>query len=393
MQPQATIGGTSRIIGAPTVVSGNTFGASYSAGQPLQTFQQPVSYTTVPSQTFASAATFTQGTPVIANSARMVQGSPYVGSAMTMPMQAPPVQYTQTIAAPVVYETIAPGVVEVMQPGIAETAVAAGDATAEPLPEGPFTLTYWPLFAKGAASVIALQVGGFSWQLGAAPGSKGTGDLWAEWLEMKPDTPWGFLPNLDVGGEQIGSELAILQYLARKAGPALEGANDAEFRISQELLHQSEELYQKLGAKCPTIMQPDKSPEDFEKLWTGADRDTHSSQQGIPVYLAQFEEFYAKVGGRDGLFTSSGVTIGEIKLYATLALLLLIDNGILSNYPGLLEFYMRWENDARIRIPLEIGGDTTILDIALSEWGWQQYFVAPPPLEQEPPLEQADPVS
>lgn len=405
-----TIGGVGagRVVGAPTVISGTqSFGTSYSARPTTLGTAAPVSYTTVPSQqaqylsSAATATSFTAGTPVISSSARVVQQpqayvsqlqGQYVGSAMTIPtVTAAPVTYvSEAMAAPIAYEMIAPGIVEVAAPGVVETIVQGGivetvsAGAAEPLPEGPLVLTYWPLFGKGAAAVVALQVGGFNWQLGAAPGSKGTGDLWGEWLEMKPYTPWGFLPNLDVGGEQIGSELAILQFLARKAGAPLEGGNDFEYRISQELLHQSEELYQKLAKQCPTIMAPDKSPADFEQLWTNGDRTTHSSQQGIPVYLTQFEEYYAKVGGRDGLFTSSGVTIGEVKLYATLALLLLIDNGILSNYPGLLEFYMRWENDPRIRVALENGDATTILDVALQEWGWQQYFIAPPPpAEQE----------
>lgn len=364
---------TSRVVGGAQALNGSaSYSASYSARPTTIGTSAPVSYTTA-SKTYASAAT---PTTVTTGSSRVIQGAPQfiqpqvVGSIPTV--TAAPVSYT---AAPQVVETVAPVVETIVSPsGIVETVVAepAVEVIAQ---EEPFTLTYWPLFGKGAAPVIALQVGGFQWQLGAAPGSKGSGDLWAEWLEMKPYTPWGFLPNLDIGqGETVGSELAILQFLAKRGGAPLQGATDAEFRISQELLHQSEELYQKLTQKCPTIMAPDKSVADFEQLWLGVDRESHSSQQGIPVYLTQFEEFYAKVGGREGLFTSSGVTIGEIKLYATLALLLLIDNGILQNYPGLLEFYMRWENDPRVRV-----GETTILDVALQEWGWQQYFIAPPP--------------
>lgn len=409
-----TIGGTSNIVGtrnvvaaptmgsvlaAPTMLSGTTYSAR--ASTPIATAApQYQTLTTVASTAAAPATTFTAGTPVISSAARVVSAAPAYGSSMTYgsAMTIPTVTAApMTIAAPAVYETVMPGVVETIgAPAVVETFVSPGGVVetaaalevAEPMPEGPLVFTYWPLFAKGCASVLALQVAGFNWQLGAAPGSKGTGELWAEWLEMKPYTPWGFLPNLDIGGELIGSELAILQYLARKAGAPLAGANDLEFRISQELLHQSEELYQKLAGKCPTIMNPDKSPEDFEQLWTNGDRTTHSSQQGIPVYLTQFEEYYAKVGGRDGFFTSSGITIGEIKLYATLACLLLIDNGILNSYPNLLAFYLKWENDERIRVPAGEGpeGPQTcgLLDIAMQEWGWQQYFIAPPAPQEAP---------
>lgn len=313
---------TSQAYGTSSV---RTLPATTFQSQPVQSFQsQPVQF----------AQPGFAGARVISAAPTVISGAPTV--------MAAPVQTFQTVvsAAPVapVQETM--------------------------------TLSYWPLFAKGVATAIALEISGLPWQLGPAPGSKGTGDLWGEWLEMKPDTTWGFLPNLEIGGgEKVGSELAILQYLARVVGPSLSGANDVEFRISQELLHQSEELYQKLTTKCPSIMAPDKSVEDFEMLWTGADRQAHSNSQGMPVYLTQFEEYYAKVGGAEGKFTSSGITIGEIKLYSTLALLLLIDNGVLENYPGVLQFYLRWDQDKQVK---------DMLDKAMSEWGWQQYFIAPP---------------
>lgn len=236
----------------------------------------------------------------------------------------------------------------------------------------PMTLTYWPLFAKGIAPAIALEVSGLPWQLGAAPGSKGTGDIWSEWLEMKPNTSWGFLPNLETGdGGRIGSELAILQYLARCA-PMLDGATDADIRISQELLHQSEELYQKIAKNVPTTMDPNKDPNAFGDWWLGNDPTTHSNAQGLQVYLNQFENFYISVGGAGGRFTSQGSTIGEIKLYATLACLILIDNEILRDYPNLLEFYLGWEANPAVK---------NLLDRAMGEWGWNQYFIAPPPAE------------
>merc|ERR1712232_1113081 len=181
-------------------------------------------------------------------------------------------------------------------------------------------------------------------------GSKGTGNLWAEWLEMKPNSPWGFLPTLSVpGAKTVGSELAILQFLGRKVGPSLGGANDDEFQISQELLHQAEELYQKITAKVPTIMAPDKSPDEYNKFMESADKTTHSSQQGLLVYLAQFEEYYVKSGGKDGKFTSSGTTVGEIKLFATLQILLKLKADLLASYPKLSSFVKALEGNEKVK--------------------------------------------
>ena len=100
-------------------------------------------------------------------------------------------------------------------------------------------LLYWPIKGKNLGPALALELSGMGWKVGAGPGSKGTGELWEEWLEIKPTTPWGYLPNLAVpGGKTIGNELAILQYIARKH-PAFGGETDSDFNTSQELLHQA----------------------------------------------------------------------------------------------------------------------------------------------------------
>lgn len=242
-----------------------------------------------------------------------------------------------------------------------------GAASGSKVVPGKLELLYWPILAKNIAPAIALEIGGFQWELGAGPGSKGTGDLWAEWLEMKFSTVWCFLPNLKLpAGQQIGSELAILQFLARKV-PALAGTCDRDFMISQELLHQSEELYQKLTAKVPTIMAKDKSPTEFEEFWCGADKTTHSNKQGLQVYLAQLEDFYAKSHGSGGKFTSTGTTIGEIKLYATLKLVVLVRSDALASYQNLEAFMKKYEADPKV---------AAIMGQQFSKCS--QYFIAPP---------------
>lgn len=215
-------------------------------------------------------------------------------------------------------------------------------------------LQYWPLFAKSVAPALALEFGGFDWEMAPAPGDKGTGDLWAEWLEMKWDTTWGFLPNLKIGGksEPVGSELAILQYLARKRR-SLAGVNDDDWLVSQELMHQSEELYQKLSAKVPTSMAKDKDKEAYTAFMAGADKNTHSNAQGLHVYLAQFEEFFTKRGGKDGKFTRSGKTVGELKLFATLQCIVYVKSDVLSNYPNLLAFMQKLSEAPQVKGVLE----------------------------------------
>lgn len=213
---------------------------------------------------------------------------------------------------------------------------------------------------------MALELAGMDWEVGAGPGSKGTGNLWGEWLEQKPSTVWGYLPNMLVpGGKPIGSELAILQYIARK-NPAFGGDSEDDFNISQELLHQAEELYQKLTKICPTIMAKDKSPDDFMKFWTGNDPTTHSNAQGLLVYLSQFESFMTKCGDYADKYTTSGLTIGEIKLFATLYLVQLIDPKVA--FPSKVAAFMaRFNANPKVK---------KVLDDTYKETA--QYFIAPP---------------
>lgn len=228
------------------------------------------------------------------------------------------------------------------------------------------TLTYWPIKAKNIAPGLALELAGMDWELGAGPGSKGTGDLWGEWMEMKQGTVWAYLPNLAVpGGRPIGNELAMLQYIGRK-NPGLGGESDNDFNASQELLGQGEELYQKLAKFCPTVMAADKSPEEYNNFWTGNDPNTHSNAQGLLVYLSQFEGFMGKCGAGNDRFTSTGTTVGEIKLFATLALVQLVDGSVVFP-PNVTAFMARFNADPKVR---------AVLDTKLSGCG--QYFIAPP---------------
>ena len=85
-----------------------------------------------------------------------------------------------------------------------------------------------------------------------------------------------------------------------------------------------------MAAKIPTIMATDKSPDEYNSFMSGADPTTHSSQQGLQVYLTQFENFGSLDAGK---FSSSG-TIGEIKLFATLQILLSVKDDVLQGYPN-----------------------------------------------------------
>ena len=65
------------------------------------------------------------------------------------------------------------------------------------------------------------------------------------WKELKPTTPWGALPLFEapLAGKvlTLGHELAILAYIERKC-PAVAGADEREWAVSQQFVHQAEDV-------------------------------------------------------------------------------------------------------------------------------------------------------
>merc|ERR1712013_413172 len=109
------------------------------------------------------------------------------------------------------------------------------------------------------------------------------------------------------------------------------------------------ELYQKMSKFVPTAMAKDKSPEDYKEFWTGNDPNTHSKLQGLLVYLSQFSSYMVTCGAGADKFTSTGTTIGEIKLFATLTLLVDPEVALPSN---LVAFMERFNGNAKVRTVL-----------------------------------------
>merc|ERR1712013_980393 len=100
-------------------------------------------------------------------------------------------------------------------------------------------------------------------------------------------------------------------------------------------------------------MEKTKDPSEFMKFWEGADRNTHCAKQGLRVYLNQLEAFYIKCGRGDGKFTSSGITVGECKLFATLKCLTMVDANVLMGCPCLSTFMGRFGALSQVRAVVE----------------------------------------
>merc|ERR1719410_2028691 len=99
-------------------------------------------------------------------------------------------------------------------------------------------------------------------------------------------------------------------------------------------------------------MAQDKSPEDFKVFWTGSDTNTHSSAQGLLVYLSQFEGFLGKCGAGQDKFTTTGKTVGELKLFATLFMVQLVDPQ-LALPDGLAAFMARLGAEGKVKAVMD----------------------------------------
>lgn len=165
--------------------------------------------------------------------------------------------------------------------------------------------------------------------------------LMDDWGALKPTTSFGELPLLttpDLG--DIAHELAILNYIGRKT--SLGGANDKEFCISGQLMQMAEDIFQKLVKVQPSFMDAKAdvvaagTTADF---WANTKLTEHNSTQGCAAYLAYLEGFHATCGAGSGRYTTSGTTVGEIKLFATLHMLVMLKPDCLDACSAVKTFY------------------------------------------------------
>ena len=152
----------------------------------------------------------------------------------------------------------------------------------------PIKYHYFPLWAKGPTSALALTFSGLDWEGGIDFGKTDVPpdaeDGWVQgyvkgWLGgardypvAKNTTPWGELPVIETEIGVIGQESAILNYIARKA-PAMGGADDKEFAVSQQLIFACEDIYNKLARWQPTMLDKKEAlATERAKFWGATHR-------------------------------------------------------------------------------------------------------------------------
>lgn len=203
--------------------------------------------------------------------------------------------------------------------------------------ESPLEFHYFGLWAR-IAGALCLEHSGLPWKY-VRP---------SDWKAMKPECDWGCLPLLRnlpeaCGLDQLSQEAALLDFVAETAAARgndrLAGRGTREAYISKQLLGVGEDLYQRLAFIKSGLW----TAEETARFWDKSRQDplVHNMTFGIFVFLDNLEKFHVKVGGVEGRFTSSGCTIGECKLWASLHALKLIEPELFQAHPSVKAFYER----------------------------------------------------
>ena len=176
----------------------------------------------------------------------------------------------------------------------------------------PLELYYFPLYAKGLGPALVAEFSGLAWK-----GPAETGWDSSQWraeggLKASGASPFGQLPLLKTGGPagNIGQTVAIVNFIGKTAGPALEGTDEREYAVSQMLICEAEDLYSLLQKDNPTIYAPLSTAEKPSRKGDLAAYGTLWATT-IPGHLEKLEALCTAEGG----FTKTGATAGELLLF------------------------------------------------------------------------------
>ena len=136
------------------------------------------------------------------------------------------------------YSSTETGMLTETPPAMHSDSKSGGDAPA-------LELVYFPVMAKGLQLSLIAEMSGLAWT-GFTVEDEGP----KSWAEIKASgvAPFGQMPLLKVDGlRTIGQSTAIANYLAKLAGPKLQGESPTDFAISQMCMAEGEDIFSALG--------------------------------------------------------------------------------------------------------------------------------------------------
>lgn len=145
-----------------------------------------------------------------------------------------------------------------------------------------------------------------------------------EWLEMKPNTPTGCLPILEVDGKPLTGSGPITRFLAERFG--LAGSNDFETAEIAGIVDVLTDCFLKL---IPWFYEQDEEKKAKIKK--------ENLEEHIPKYWGIIEKKIQENKSDAGWIYGDKLTCGDFAVYCSLEHLLKFDPDFLSKYPGVFK--------------------------------------------------------
>ncbi|GAB6028477.1 hypothetical protein CHUAL_002636 [Chamberlinius hualienensis] len=149
-----------------------------------------------------------------------------------------------------------------------------------------------------------------------------------KWPALKPNTPFGQLPVLEVNGKQIAQSAALTRYLATEFG--LVGSNTLEAAEADMIVGACVDLF--------NIFKPYMFETDAEKK---KEIGLKLMNEHLPNYMKHFERLLTANKGGKGYFVGDKLTWADIAVATAIHPLLERVPVALDDHPLLKEFYER----------------------------------------------------
>lgn len=153
-----------------------------------------------------------------------------------------------------------------------------------------YKLTYFNVRAKAEVARLLFSIAGVEYEDERIE--------FSSWPDLKPSTPFGQLPVLEVNGVQLCQSLTIARFLANQFG--LAGKSDWEKAWADMIVDCIEDVVANIGL---IIHENDEVAKDELK---------RKFEEKLPVYLGNLEKLLRQNKGGDGYFVGDSLTWADL---------------------------------------------------------------------------------
>lgn len=198
-----------------------------------------------------------------------------------------------------------------------------------------YKLTYFEVRARGELCRMVLHAAGQEFQ--------DVRITFEEWPKLKPSTPTGVLPVLEINSDKLCQSMAIARYLAKQYG--FYGKTDRDGASIDQVIDTVGDL---MGTLISWKLESDATKQ--------AEKNKNIIEETGPRFIRYFDNF---LKGKD-YFVGSSLTIADMAVYDVLVTLLKKDAKCLSKYPKLEANYKRVGEHPKLKKYLEKRPDIDI---------------------------------